>query len=141
MFDVALRTGQVRRVLWGVDFFPFAVRPDQTNTQFHAFLYQCDLLGWLPYVFSEFTTRMTFQTLTGVATIDPKRATSRDDDRQSQFGGQGIARVMRGGRCAAAPTRGAGPTSAIIVVSERGRYALDGAGSSVGGAQQNSHDS
>ncbi len=141
MLDVALRTGQVRRVLWGVDFFPFAVRPDQTNTQFHAFLYQCDLLGWLPYVFSEFTTRMTFQTLTGVATIDPKRATSRDDDRQSQFGGQGIARVMRGGRCAAAPTRGAGPTSAIIVVSERGRYALDGAGSSVGGAQQNSHDS
>lgn len=79
MLDVALRTGQVRRVLWGVDFFSFAVRPDQTNTQFPAFLYQRDPLGWLPYVFSEFTTRMTFQILTGIATIDPKWVASPED--------------------------------------------------------------
>ena len=36
MLDVALRTGQVRRVLGGIDFFSFAARPDQTNMQFYA---------------------------------------------------------------------------------------------------------
>ncbi|MFO1118551.1 MAG: hypothetical protein U1E28_23025 [Beijerinckiaceae bacterium] len=36
MLDVALRTGQVRRVLGGIDFFSFAARPDQTTMQFYA---------------------------------------------------------------------------------------------------------